>query len=124
MRISDWSSDVCSSDLPVDVRRGGRFLEIAQPGQRRHAEVAVVDDRIIDPRQLGMTQAFDNERRPGFAGACPAGERSEEDKSELESLMRRSYAVPSMQKTTNRITSYAYSMTKTLLQKSTCKHKP
>src|SRR3546814_19672893 len=53
MRISDWSSDVCSSDL---------------------AEVAVVDDQIIDPRQFGMTQAFDNERRRGFAGACPACE--------------------------------------------------
>ena len=34
----------------------------------------LVDDQIIDPRQFGMTQAFDNERRRGFAGACPAGE--------------------------------------------------
>src|SRR3546814_19175893 len=33
-----------------------------------------VYDQIIDPRQFGMTQAFDNERRRGFAGACPAGE--------------------------------------------------
>src|SRR3546814_8437787 len=83
---------------------------MAQPGQRRHAEVAVVDDQIIDPRQFGMTQAFDNERRRGFAGACPAGEarkfervcrwkneafllRSAEHTSELQSLMRISYAV-------------------------------
>src|SRR3546814_9363551 len=45
MRISDWSSDVCSSDLPSDVRKGDlrlRFLvkasrlafaEAAQPSE-------------------------------------------------------------------------------------------
>src|SRR3546814_15607952 len=32
MRISDWSSDVCSSDLPEISRRSGVN---AQPGQRR-----------------------------------------------------------------------------------------
>src|SRR3546814_3465711 len=32
MRISDWSSDVCSSDLPVN-RRQDRFLE--EPGKSR-----------------------------------------------------------------------------------------
>src|SRR3546814_18029923 len=33
MRISDWSSDVCSSDLP-----GQRIAEPAQPGPRQAAE--------------------------------------------------------------------------------------
>src|SRR3546814_14196214 len=27
MRISDWSSDVCSSDLPVRLRMGGGLLD-------------------------------------------------------------------------------------------------
>lgn len=58
----------------VDVRRGGCFLKIAEPAQRRHAEVVVVDDQIVDPCEFGMAQAFDDERRRGFAGACPAGE--------------------------------------------------
>src|SRR3546814_17896797 len=31
MRISGWSSDVCSSDLVPDVRRG---LQVVEPGQR------------------------------------------------------------------------------------------
>src|SRR3546814_8160787 len=48
MRISDWSSDVCSSDLegdPVspDIRRGGKRRAAApQPG-----------DRAPSPRQIG-----------------------------------------------------------------------
>src|SRR3546814_18887324 len=32
MRISDWSSDVCSSDLAIDQRGA------VQPGRRRHRE--------------------------------------------------------------------------------------
>src|SRR3546814_3107091 len=43
MRISDWSSDVCSSDLPA--RRGNRALA----AQRRHAD--------HPPRQQGGRQA-------------------------------------------------------------------
>src|SRR3546814_19898897 len=31
MRMSDWSSDVCSSDLPQSVQRGVALLELAAP---------------------------------------------------------------------------------------------
>src|SRR3546814_12211854 len=31
MRISDWSSDVCSSDLPDDIPGVGRFAIVADP---------------------------------------------------------------------------------------------
>src|SRR3546814_2838109 len=31
MRISDWSSDVCSSDLSVCYLNGGLFMEAARP---------------------------------------------------------------------------------------------
>src|SRR3546814_16084626 len=35
MRISDWSSDVCSSDLPTRPRRGCRDLGLARGGTSR-----------------------------------------------------------------------------------------
>src|SRR3546814_19380347 len=49
MRISDWSSDVCSSDLPVDIlvgidRRDRRLL-VEMAGQRQLQQDTV--DRII-----------------------------------------------------------------------------
>src|SRR3546814_4744962 len=104
MRISDWSSDVCSSDL---VERGGiagqvellRLASVFKPPER-HAQT---------PRAARLF-----EREPGFrriavisvAGAVlPIGlrealERSEEHTSELQSLMRISYAVFCLKKTT------------------------
>src|SRR3546814_582456 len=38
MRISDWSSDVCSSDLPPFIVQAGQKLQI--PRTRRHAVAA------------------------------------------------------------------------------------
>src|SRR3546814_13814209 len=35
MRISDWSSDVCSSDLPDEAR--ARALEAEQQAEKRHS---------------------------------------------------------------------------------------
>src|SRR3546814_3332981 len=35
MRISDWSSDVCSSDLPVTVQDAGRLDRLRQGASRR-----------------------------------------------------------------------------------------
>src|SRR3546814_3619893 len=67
MRISDWSSDVCSSDLLARRRRPGAAARI---GRRAHRQ---------------------RRRRPGGAGHRPR--RSEEHTSELQSLMRISYAV-------------------------------
>src|SRR3546814_9938792 len=32
MRISDWSSDVCSSDLPAEPRDGARLLHVGASG--------------------------------------------------------------------------------------------
>src|SRR3546814_14369434 len=50
MRISDWSSDVCSSDLRVHRRQGRRLLGGRQPlvgghhaGLRRWVQVLVAD---------------------------------------------------------------------------------
>src|SRR3546814_6717835 len=89
MRISDWSSDVCSSDLAGANRGRGR-----------------------PPRQAAVPP-LGGEPRAGVEADCPAGTlrrrhrqrdprqalsgrgdgRSEEHTSELQSLMRISYAV-------------------------------
>src|SRR3546814_8145152 len=81
MRISDWSSDVCSSDLPFQTRR----QDLADPDQqwrerapRRHARFR----QGVVGRDLGQ------ERPDGVGDA-----RSEEHTSELQSLMRISYDV-------------------------------
>src|SRR3546814_9063396 len=93
MRISDWSSDVCSSDLGYagwtagqldeELTRHGWFATPATPellfdtpaADRWSAAFASAG---IDPRLLSATS--------GRA-------RSEEHTSELQSLMRISYAV-------------------------------
>src|SRR3546814_3517618 len=97
MRISDWSSDVCSSDLLEG--RGGCLADILEAlrwrGQRHghgaagapqidlQAVVLVVDEqRFPVGTAIGMAPHF-----PGRHG------RSEEHTSELQSLMRISYAV-------------------------------
>src|SRR3546814_9183830 len=101
MRISDWSSDVCSSDLrprhnfygenvhaPVCRRRHCRGVHLRrQRGPCRCADPArVVGDEIRRHRCEHAGRA-----------APDAGDdeetRSEEHTSELQSLMRTSYAV-------------------------------
>src|SRR3546814_5028070 len=109
MRISDWSSDVCSSDLlglhdllpaPVgclhaggqqavvraldgdDVlvaRHAARLLEVLAFAIERQHLAAVIQVAFVDPHV-------------DHHGADP-GARSEEHTSELQSLMRISYAV-------------------------------
>src|SRR3546814_8131316 len=85
MRISDWSSDVCSSDLQLVLAEAGALLQhgvdqlagrLRAAGQRGHLLLVV--------EQLVEQEADVVERR---------GVRSEEHTSELQSLMRTSYAV-------------------------------
>src|SRR3546814_4399457 len=90
MRISDWSSDVCSSDLsrcanrdwPVHCQRmQGRAGRDCLPRPCAWPQAPC--------RDSGQRQASWS-RRP--SSQC-AGRRSEEHTSELQSLMRISYAV-------------------------------
>src|SRR3546814_10858475 len=109
MRISDWSSDVCSSDLkcPRDAglagrgrqrrpdrkgdgrrdRRVGRGgIRYAGPCGRRHdisGKSKVMSDRIAEAAKLA----------PSASLTVEEVRRSEEHTSELQSLMRISYAV-------------------------------
>src|SRR3546814_10104409 len=91
MRISDWSSDVCSSDLrPAFGDRDNRLCARA-----------AVDGRqlILQPRRrVGHSGHAGDGPRGGrlfrrLARADRARGRSEEHTSELQSLMRISYAV-------------------------------
>src|SRR3546814_7567114 len=94
MRISDWSSDVCSSDLRLyaghDGGGGGRIEchALARPGRSRRKGDATLPEVRRD------------RARPGRAAAC---ERSEEHTSELQSLMRISYAVFCLKKKTTKV---------------------
>src|SRR3546814_6493506 len=129
MRISDWSSDVCSSDL---VTRGGRLrpprplARLRRIGEGREVQIPGLADQIVaeavmallvdqhEARLLvdaprGVEHVVGPERDLPVAGAAreadalldqppadaePArGRSSEEHTSELQSLMRISYAV-------------------------------
>src|SRR3546814_8125542 len=115
MRISDWSSDVCSSDLVDQVAD-------LQPGCRLHALVAAVAgvegeavQRRADALRTGVARQLHAEAAVdlGHEAAAVASavgvppaialaeelERSEEHTSELQSLMRNSHAVFCLKKT-------------------------
>src|SRR3546814_2089621 len=99
MRISDWSSDVCSSDLRGGVCVAALDIAVADENgkasaeQQRDAEADAVAElcaRLIDSQPI-------IDRRSGTERPCQPGDiallRSEEHTSELQSLMRISYAV-------------------------------
>src|SRR3546814_3895378 len=114
MRISDWSSDVCSSDLTGIGHVGLRGFPPQQIGMACEGEPAL--DAMIDPgavlqaeEALGRALAGEEfvialvDVRGDELGAFGVGardhqrrhprHRSEEHTSELQSLMRISYAV-------------------------------
>src|SRR3546814_8873011 len=115
MRISDWSSDVCSSDLSTSGAPG-----LGLPGRRGRGP-AYRRDRKASDRRLpkGRRDARNPGRRRSRRGSSPRrarrgeGEtkggssdqsmRSEEHTSELQSLMRISYAVFCLKKKKQRI---------------------
>src|SRR3546814_5885060 len=108
MRISDWSSDVCSSDLLVtaDILQD-RFIALMMKGgkpirrlERPHEERPYLTPALID--MTDATDRLDEElfgpvlqlvRVKDFDAAIDEANRSEEHTSELQSLMRNSYAV-------------------------------
>src|SRR3546814_3964933 len=96
MRISDWSSDVCSSDLVDHLDRFtldvGRTLE--RTADTRHHDLIVGVRRIRNGVALRRSAATLIGRLRKCAVACDQRQRrSEEHTSELQSLMRISYAV-------------------------------
>src|SRR3546814_8105952 len=95
MRISDWSSDVCSSDLGARPGSEIRTASVACPA-RFQADRACRRSEIRRAGSDGRRwPAHGDDRRPrrGRRGRRPRRGRSEEHTSELQSLMRTSYAV-------------------------------
>src|SRR3546814_6229893 len=112
MRISDWSSDVCSSDLQI----GGAFARRVTLVEILAVEKIIDEDegvgrigtRVETDRRSGpvrrelaldlvmerpRTIAHPEHQRPAGFAPDDIGVRSEEHTSELQSLMRISYAV-------------------------------
>src|SRR3546814_10901139 len=90
MRISDWSSDVCSSDLRVTTPQ--QMLELGEAGLKEHIKtIGLYNAKAKNVIALSQLLIADH------GGAVPRDreslERSEEHTSELQSLMRISYAV-------------------------------
>src|SRR3546814_945479 len=130
MRISDWSSDVCSSDLVADALGEDRHLHLGRTGVALGAAM-FLDERVLALLRDRHSLSFDigskvepahdanlavqnlHQRNRHFAfgrkvlaivGGDPDQDpplterpcligRSEEHTSELQSLMRISYAV-------------------------------
>src|SRR3546814_9821416 len=123
MRISDWSSDVCSSDLlavaavTVDFAydfRGNGWLSLApQAGDTRWRVTSPwphpsFQGGFLPVERSVSEQGFTATYRVGnlalgqslVSTGAPEGNRSEEHTSELQSLMRISYAVFCLKKKT------------------------
>src|SRR3546814_1410334 len=96
MRISDWSSDVCSSDLARPSRHSHKHRASPSTGFRLRGPAPGVDRHVRTGRCApvrGHRRGHDRQAsHPRPAAARPRG-RSEEHTSELQSLMRISYAV-------------------------------
>src|SRR3546814_8937840 len=90
MRISDWSSDVCSSDLRCSHPLG--TIPISRWCRHEAVRDGVAPRRKPVDREPGSLA-----QQRGGVGICvpvvEQRERSEEHTSELQSLMRSSYAV-------------------------------
>src|SRR3546814_1936009 len=120
MRISDWSSDVCSSDLALDGH-GERLAAGVLAGREAALRMRAVVGRNLrgvrrpgggrrghqlDRLPLAQRRAVEPDRRgPGHRQLVQPrgrGARSEEHTSELQSLMRISYAVFCLKKKTKK----------------------
>src|SRR3546814_7515127 len=117
MRISDWSSDVCSSDLPyyppaiffecsikIDVdAKFGEMIEIM--AQKVPFGVAPVLDSQRTDQKITVVPPWPTPSH--YLPVKPEAlsiRRSEEHTSELQSLMRISYAVFCLKKKKNQLT--------------------
>src|SRR3546814_2353006 len=128
MRISDWSSDVCSSDLAAGVQardlvlvlvgheleevavhgfgevgRAGRLRLLGGAHLRHEVGVALRVRRVlvVDEEGGAAGDQFVERARQARVVQRQEGDRSEEHTSELQSLMRISYAVFCLKKKTN-----------------------
>src|SRR3546814_4022157 len=113
MRISDWSSDVCSSDLSLDAASLGHArcckqvfhsdalgvhggLRAACQSRCHHlADSTPVQAHALGRAEVELRRTDGHSTGPAAAPPATAatGTRSGEQTSEIQSLMRTSYAV-------------------------------
>src|SRR3546814_7317093 len=88
MRISDWSSDVCSSDLCVDTPLLMETLATIADSSKAVGLDDIINSlvSVVPLGRLAQAQEIAN-------AILFLASRSEEHTSELQSLMRISYAV-------------------------------
>src|SRR3546814_7380580 len=106
MRISDWSSDVCSSDLLVTKVKEIAIRQVAalpyQIDAAGHARVMLITSREsrrwVVPKGNPVKGIALHEAAAHEAFEEAGVTRSEEHTSELQSLMRISYAVLCLKK--------------------------
>src|SRR3546814_4866467 len=129
MRISDWSSDVCSSDLPfvslsnsatseggnaqseglstIELRSLGdsRTLvlidgrrTVSNSAQANRVSLSSIPDDFVDRIEIITGGASSVYGSDAIAGVVNIITRSEEHTSEIQSLMRISYAVFGLKK--------------------------
>src|SRR3546814_4849543 len=102
MRISDWSSDVCSSDLmfqsssvaapPPPMAMAKAMDEVAVTAQRRAVQEDLGDLKLYRvPMRVNVNA--NGQKQVALLEKPAVPFRSEEHTSELQSLMRISYAV-------------------------------
>src|SRR3546814_5368761 len=96
MRIRDWSSDVCSSDLRRPRNRARDAperlmkLRIDKASCAGNARCAAVSEALFPLNDDGYIAVDTVDVPPGMEGLA---RRSEEQTSELQQLTRNSYAV-------------------------------
>src|SRR3546814_6505962 len=113
MRISDWSSDVCSSDLTAFCihsrihREHPRAACVLHTHMPYATALTSLEDTPLEPISQNALRYYNDVAYDGSynglasdleEGARMARARSEEHTSELQSLMRISYAVFCLQK--------------------------
>src|SRR3546814_6455605 len=118
MRISDWSSDVCSSDLLVASTRDldgliaylqklgmnrGKWRDLFPPQRMEASQVSIPrsEEWIAYGKEVYERRCTGCHGVTGNGNGPAATFRSEEHTSELQSLMRNSYAVFCFKKKSN-----------------------
>src|SRR3546814_4184488 len=108
MRISDWSSDVCSSDLSLWFEHARTLHDAECCASAPAWRVCGLGSSKFSRRRatIAVAGCASSRHRTSKSPAAPIPPpthivRSEEHTSELQSLMRNSYAVFCLKKKTN-----------------------
>src|SRR3546814_10911114 len=118
MRISDWSSDVCSSDLCPTATKSLMTILWSSPSRCDSCDGRITHELLVSlttSPSTGAATAMAALRGKGCS--VLAANRSEEHTSELQSLMRISYAVFCLTK--NKSNNESNILTRNIIQQPT-----